>query len=296
MTPDTALAPIEIDPRTFLKDHCTLPTLPEVVGQIQDMMQDENVVIARVADLISSDPALLAQTLKVVNSAYYGLPREITNPQVAIAFLGLNEVYRMVLSLSVINTVSIVGKKEELLKYWYHSIYTAICTKHLAGTYEPDISKEELWSAAVLHDIGKLVYLKMYPDHYEAIQNHCKKHGCLFSEAEEHLSLPGSSYIGTLLCDHWRLPDKVRDASERHSLGDLMAAEGRTPPTVFQRLICLGNLLTILVTEQLSDHKRQEVSAAVRSALKCSEDDFLTLLEETAGLREKAQGLIGQLR
>ena len=71
------------------------------------MVRDENVVIEKVADLIGSDPALLAQTLKIVNSAYYGLPREVTRPQMAIAFLGLSEVYRMVLSLSVINTVSV---------------------------------------------------------------------------------------------------------------------------------------------------------------------------------------------
>ena len=87
------LTPIEIDPKTFLRQHCTLPALPAVVGEIQSLIHDADVDMKKVAELINSDPAILAQVLKIVNSAYYGLPREVTNVQFAIAFLGLNEVY-----------------------------------------------------------------------------------------------------------------------------------------------------------------------------------------------------------
>jgi HD-like signal output (HDOD) protein len=292
---NTGLAPIEIDPRTFLKDHCTLPALPEVVGQIQDMVRDENVVIEKVADLIGSDPALLAQTLKIVNSAYYGLPREVTRPQMAIAFLGLSEVYRMVLSLSVINTVSIVGKKEQLYRFWYHSMYTAVCTKNLADRYPQPVCKDELWSAAVLHDIGKLVYMKLFPDHFEAIKGCCKENGCLFSVAEEALGLPPSGYIGTLLCDHWRLPEVVREACERHRLQDLRA-QGEDAPTPLQGLICLGNLLTVLVTERLSDETREDIKGVVMPKLDISEEDFETLVEDISNLKGDVEGLMGQFR
>jgi HD-like signal output (HDOD) protein len=292
---ETGLSPIEIDPRTFLKDHCTLPALPEVVGQIQDMVRDENVVIEKVADLIGSDPALLAQTLKVVNSAYYGLPREVSRPQMAIAFLGLNEVYRMVLSLSVINTVSIVGKKEQLHRFWYHSMYTAVCCKYLADRYPHPLSKDDLWSAAVLHDIGKLVYMKMFPDHYEQIKRCCKQNGSLFSAAEEALGVPPSGYIGTLLCDHWRLPEVVRKACERHRLQDLRV-QGEGSPTPLQGLICLGNLLTVLVTERLSDEVQEDIKGVVMPALDISDEDFETLVEEISSLKGDVEGLMGQFR
>ncbi len=75
------LPPIEIDPKTFLRQHCTLPALPQVVTKIQNLLQSENASISQVGELIASDPALVAQLLKVVNSAYYSLPQEITKIQ-----------------------------------------------------------------------------------------------------------------------------------------------------------------------------------------------------------------------
>jgi len=150
------LLPIEIDPKTFLRQHYTLPALPQVITRIQKMIHDDSAAVGEVSDLISSDPSLVAQILKVVNSAYYSLPQEISKVHFAIAFLGLNEVYRMVLALSVINTMSI-EEKEELNRFWFHSFYTALCTKHLAKRYSPQLSFDELWAAAILHDIGKLV-------------------------------------------------------------------------------------------------------------------------------------------
>jgi hypothetical protein len=68
---------------------------------------------------------------------------EITRVSYAIAFLGLNQLHRMVLPLSVINTLD-VHDKDELHGFWFHSFYTAISTKYLARKYEPLLSYEEL--------------------------------------------------------------------------------------------------------------------------------------------------------
>ncbi len=296
MGSDTALAPIIINPATFLREHNTLPALPEVLSQIQSVLRDEDAAIQRVAELISSDPALLAQTLKIVNSAYYGLPWEVTKAQVAISFLGLNEIYRMVLSLSVINTLSIIGKKEELNTFWFHSIYTAITSKYLLTRYGGGVCADELWSAAVLHDIGKLVYMKIFPDHYQALKDLTRREGCLFSQAERRLGMPASSHFGSLLCGHWRLPDKIREACERHTLDDLRGAEGVPPLTEAQRLICLGSLLTVMVTEQPSDEVRGEIRDATTTALVCPPEEFDRTLESVSGLGRDVQEFMGQFR
>jgi len=288
------LAPIEIDPKTFLRQHCTLPALPAVVGEIQSLIHDANVDMKRVAELINSDPAILAQVLKIVNSAYYGLPREVTNVQFGIAFLGLNEIYRMVLSLSVINTLAI-DKKDELKEFWFHSFYAALCTKYLAKKYEPHLSLEELWSAAMLHDIGKLVYLKFFPDHYRTLSSYSKEHGCLFSEAERHFSLPSSAYLGTLLCEHWRLPDEIRQACECNTLAHMTAMKADSPPTPFQRMICLGNLLTMLSTIELSTTTKKNIAEACKTTLDCTEAVFLAMMGDIYELRIDVETFMDQL-
>lgn len=290
----TALAPIEIDPRTFLRGHCALPALPEVVSKIQTLIHDDHADMATVADLISGEPALVAQVLKVVNSAYYGLSREIGNVKFAIAFLGLNEIYRMVLALSVVNTLAI-GERGELDRFWSHSFYTALCTRYLAKRYEPHFSFEELWSAAMLHDIGRLVYLKFFPDHYKALRRFCDEQCCLFSEAERRFSLPSSAFVGTLLCEHWRLPDNIRTACESHTLQDLPSLSEDSPSARFRRMICLANLLTVLSTDELNDATKREIASAIKTGLDCTEQEFLAMMGDIYELRIDVEKFAGQL-
>jgi HD-like signal output (HDOD) protein len=291
----TELVPIEIDPKTFLRQHFTLPALPEVVGQIQNLIHDDNADMATVAELISGEPALVAQVLKVVNSAYYGLPKEITKVHFAIAFLGLSEVYRMVLSLAVIETLTIT-ERDDLDKFWLHSFFAALVTKYLAKKYEPQLSSDELWSGAILHDIGKLVYLKFFPGHYKALTSYCEEHGCLFSEAEKHLSLPSSSFMGTMLCDHWRLPGKVKEACEFHTLQDLPLIESDGPSGSFLRMICLGNLLAVLSSDELRNAAKQKITRATGKALDCTEAQFLAMMGDIYELRIDVEQFVSQLR
>jgi HD-like signal output (HDOD) protein len=158
------IEPKLVDTETFLKNHCTLSSLPEVVSKVEREINQEEGNINKINELINGEPALTSQILKVVNSAYYGLSSEIRNVRMAIEFMGLNEIYRMVLAFSVINTLN-VDQKKELNNFWYHSFYSAICTRYLAKKFEPLMPLEDLWSASILHDIGKLVYLKFFPDH-----------------------------------------------------------------------------------------------------------------------------------
>jgi HD-like signal output (HDOD) protein len=291
----TKLDPIEIDPKTFLHEHFTLPALPEVVSKIQNLTLSDKADVEKVSELISGEPALVAQILKVVNSAYYGLPREITKIKFAVSFMGLNETYRMILSLSVVNTLAI-HEKGELNWFWFHSFFTALCTKYLAKKFRPHLLSDELWSAAILHDIGKLVYLKFFPDHYKTLRRYCKENGCLFSEAESHFSLPSSAFFGTLLCDHWRLPGHVRNACESHTLIDLSDIDKDFHSERFKQLVCLGNLLTILSTEELSDESNSEISSTAMVALDYTEPQFLTMMGDVYELRNDVEGFMSQFK
>lgn len=289
------LTPISIEPKSFFREQCALPPLPEIAVKIQRLRNDPNVGIEDIAKLVRGDPALLAQVLKIVNSAYYGLPREVTEAHFAVAFLGLDEIARMVLALSVINTLRIADKKE-LSRFWYHSFYTAVCSKYLARRFEPLLPPEELWSASMLHDIGKLVYLRFFPDHHKALRETCLRNECLFSEAEGELSLPPSSHLGALLADHWSLPRSVKDACRIHTLADLHGKSEWISSAPAARVVCLGNLFAVLTIDLLSGEKRQIVSEAIRTDLAQSPDDFLLMSAEMYELRQEvdrfANGLV----
>lgn len=288
------LASVTADPETFLQKHSTLPALPEVVYTIQGLIHNEDVSIARVADLVSEHPALAAKVLKVVNSAYYSLPQKLSSVNSAICILGLNEIHRIVLTLSVIDTIA-VTERNEFNEFWFHSFYSAICANYLARRYEPGLPLDILWASAVLHDIGKLVYLKFFPDHYKALKAMCKEHGCLFSEAERYMSLPASAYLGTLLCEQWRLPTNIRQACEFHTLADLSATDRHSSLQVLERVICLANLMALVSAEEVNSQKKTQLQNAVRSTLGCSEEEFTTIMADISELSVHVERLVADL-
>ncbi len=280
------LKPFIIDPKTFLVNHCTLPALPAVLTDIQKAVNAEVLNAKKIGDIISCDPGLVAQILKIVNSAYYGLRQELKDINFAVAYLGINEVYRITLSISVINTLGVTRKKE-LETIWSHSLLTAICSKYLAKKFENTISTDELWTAAILHDVGKLIYLKYFPEHFDKIMERVHSEGCLFSEAEIELKYPTSSYMGSLLCDRWRLPALIKNACSQHTLLDLdqMTAGQLNQPV--QRIVTLGNLFSILLLDKLNDEIKTEIMSALTENLQIVESEYWLIISDMSELKIK---------
>jgi HD-like signal output (HDOD) protein len=283
------LKPIEINPKTFLREHCSLPALPEAVVRLQGMMQDEGSDSAMVAEIISGDPALVTQVLAIANSAYYSLPKTTSNVKFAVAYLGLSVIQRIVISVGVVNAMGIKEKKE-LKDYWHHSFYTALITKYIAKKFYRYIDPEGLWTASILHDIGKLVYIKFFPEHYRELKRFSKQNGCLFSEAEKHYNLPLSSYFGYLLCHHWRLPIEVETACEYHNLYHI-SKEGSD----FQIVIALGNLLAILSEGEINESRKNRIKEVAENILELSPENFISLMADIYELRTEAEKFLGNL-
>lgn len=286
------LPPITIDPKTFLRRHCSLPALPQALIEIQQAIQSDQVSVAGIAAVIQKDPAMAAQVLKVVNSSYYSLPREIIDVKLAVAYLGISEIYRIVLSMAVVNTL-VADRVTGFQKIWFHSLFTALCARHLAKEFEPLLPSSELWVAALLHDVGKLVYLKFFPDHFHAAITLCEEKGILFREAEKALDLPASATLGALLCDHWQLPEPIRNACERHTLFDLPNLMGQSEKDTFLRVIALANILAVLSTDTLVDEKVGQLSRVVSKILRLNESNFMLLMANVAELKLEAEA-VGQ--
>ena len=282
------LAPITIDQKTFLREHCEMPALPEVVGKVQSVLEDDDINIADVSELISSDSALVSHVLKIVNSAYYGLSREVSNLNFAIGFLGLDELHRIIMSFSVANALAIENVDEQR-ELWFHSFHTALCANFLAKRGQVNKIMSDVWSAALLHDLGKLVYLKFFPDHYVAIKSHAKDNGIPFSSAEAELEVPPSSYLGTLLCDHWKLPLSVRDACEAHTLETFFEVNKSDSFPLTIRLVCMSNILSTVSSSTLRDDLQEEIKETAKKALVCDESQFDTLLEDIGNLKSDAE-------
>ncbi len=279
----TTLKPIIIDPETFLMQHCALPALPQVVVDIQALINSADANVKNISGLIMTDPGLTAQILKIVNSAFYGFRREITDIAFAVAYIGFNEIYNIVLTFSVVDTL-IVEEISELDSFWEHSLYCARCAKFLAKKIEPLLNPENIWLGAILHDIGKLVYFKFFPEHYKRIVEISETSGRLYSEVEKDFDIPTSSYLGQLLCSRWNLPNIIKAACESHSIGDIDDAMEND----YKKIICSANLVSVLVTEFLSENVKHELLESLMKLLNCSKEDWLTLMGEFYDLKQNS--------
>ncbi len=288
------LPPIEITSDEQFLQHHTLPPLPGIVSKLQEIIQSEDINISEISRLVQSDVALVAQILKIVNSAYFGLKREVSDLKIAIAFLGINEIHRIVLSLSVINAL---GKEDSVILkvYWYHSYYTAIIARMLAARYARLLDPEEIWAGALLHDIGSLFYLKFYPKHFKAIDIVANKRGVLASEAEALLKFPPSSQFGSILCTFWKLPQNVKMACEYHTLDKLDEISDDDPYRDYKRIITLAASCASFSTEELGPKCKERIAAQLMKHLELDNDTFLLLMGEIRDLQKDVDAFVDSL-
>jgi putative nucleotidyltransferase with HDIG domain len=193
-----------------------LPTLPLVAQKLRDVMENPLSSAEDAAKIIEGDQSLAAKVLSLVNSAYYGLPREITKISQAVPLLGFRATSQIALGISVINLFNEgeVGRfdREGL---WRHSIACAICGQ-LIGRKADYPRPEDCFSGGLLHDIGKLVLDQFLHEELVAILDETERGGISFLEAERtHLSID-HAVIGEWLARKWKLPLPVVVSIRHH--------------------------------------------------------------------------------
>jgi len=193
-----------------------LPTLPLLAQKLQEVMEDPLSSAEDAARIIEADQSLAAKVLSLVNSAYYGLPREITKISQAVPLLGFRATSQIALGISVINLFNEKGvKKFDREGLWRHSIACAICAQMIAkkaGYSRP----EDCFSGGLLHDIGKLVLDQFLHEELALILSETEKGEISFLDAERsHLGID-HAVIGEWLARKWKLPLPVVVSIRHH--------------------------------------------------------------------------------
>jgi putative nucleotidyltransferase with HDIG domain len=181
----------------------SLPTLPQMVKKLTSMVESPDVTAQEVGKLISSDQVLGAKVLRLVNSPFYGFPGRISSISHAIILLGFNVIKGVVLSASVFDIM-----ERSMVGLWEHSLGCAIVSGTLSrmlGLSEP----EEISTACLLHDIGKVLIRVSLSDDYDQIAALVKKREISFREAELEILGVDHAVIGEWLAREWNLPDRL---------------------------------------------------------------------------------------
>jgi putative nucleotidyltransferase with HDIG domain len=194
--------------RTIVDNINSLPQFPENILHIQKLIADPKSDMPIIARQISTDPALTADLLRIVNSAQYMLAKKVDNISEAVKVIGINGIKNLLYSYG---TQKVLGDDTvDKKKLWKHSYRTAFYAHTL---YKSNKKHHELlddvYAGGILHDIGKIVFSDVHPDLLAKIRDFTFERNIQSSIFENLSAGMNHAELGALIAEKWNFPERL---------------------------------------------------------------------------------------
>jgi len=231
----TPVVPGAANPQALARDAVrrltTIATLPEVTAQIIKTVEDPKSTAAQLHKIVAYDPALVTRILKVVNSAFYGLPGQIGSVERAIVMLGLNAVKNIAVAASLGQLFRGVKLCEGYTArdLWTHCIAVAVTAREIARQMKLPIA-DEAFLAGMIHDVGLLVSLQTAPEKLRVVCSKALAGGDKvdFCAVErEEMGGVDHAVLGMALAEAWKFPKSCQVVAGYHHNPEALGGEAR---------------------------------------------------------------------
>ncbi|MDR1534395.1 MAG: HDOD domain-containing protein [Planctomycetota bacterium] len=201
----------------LIKNIVDLPTLPQIITTLLDMLDDPDSSVRDITNVMGKDQTLVAKILKLVNSAFYAIPKRVSSVSQAIAILGFKTIKSLVLSASIIGMFDASDSDFNYQEFWVNSMGVGTISRFLILK----LSGDPYSGCAVLHPdtgfvtgllagIGKVVLEQYCHDDFGQIIARARDEKTTFHEAEREVGAAGYASLGYWLAKRWNLPDEVQ--------------------------------------------------------------------------------------
>ena len=211
------LPPAEDVEKVLRFDVKEVPSFPPVMTKLLELCNSDHTEMEDLARLIETDPGISTRVLSIVNSAFFGLARTITDVTEAIIFLGINEVKNVSLKASVFEKMIRPGKLKGFNRafFWRHCLCVASLGRAIAEEIKyPNL--EEAYMAGLLHDFGKIIFdLQGCVNYGEFVANAVDCTGPIIDEERDLMGM-GHDDIGAYYSHAWHLPDTLSLVINHH--------------------------------------------------------------------------------
>lgn len=194
-----------------------LPTLPSIAARIFSIASDPDSSSAELLNIIKQDPALTSKILKTVNSAFYGNPQKVSSVQQAVVLLGNDEIVDLAFGIAVAKVFNIKPAQNVVdpTFLWHHAVFTALIAQNLCRTI-PQYKNISVFTAGLLHDVGKIFFIEKFADVYRQIFADTAKYEMPLFELEEDYLGMNHAAVGKHLSSNWNLPEYLVQAITHH--------------------------------------------------------------------------------
>ena len=191
---------------------CNMPPFHPVANQVVSMSGGPQPDVARIASIIGGDPALAAEVLFLANSSLFGFPARIRSLGHAVCLLGVDRIRDLAITVAI--RVLMRSAKRLMRPCWRHSVACAMIAEEISPLFGG--LTEQAYTAGLLHDIGRLSFLKSYAAEADAVLS------ASYSSVEEVLSAERAALnvdhgtAGSWLVQYWDLPAAFGEICEHH--------------------------------------------------------------------------------
>jgi putative nucleotidyltransferase with HDIG domain len=194
-----------------------MPAFPKSVQRILELTKDVNSTPKDLVEVIDKDPVVTVKILKVVNSAYYSLPKQITSVGHAVVYLGFNTIKNLALSIAAIGMLPKDNASGfDVQKYLLHSLATAAIAKQLAGRVK-NADPMDCFIAGLLHDFGKVVFAQIMPNEFRVALLKSEQDGSSLHTALQQEIGADHVIVGAMLVEKWRFaPHLIETIRHQH--------------------------------------------------------------------------------
>jgi putative nucleotidyltransferase with HDIG domain len=206
----------------IMKSIENLPAFPATVQKVSGLLGNPDYLIHELVGVIEYDQAITANILRMCNSAYFGFRYKISTVREAVAYLGRENLVRVVSAAGISKYYNDVkGYYQEATKLWEHSVGVAIMSLILSKRIY-NRADSSLFTIGLLHDVGKVVLGEFVLDSFQQIMDLVTNHEYSFLEAEEEVIGINHAEVGAKIALLWNFPQELRDAIAHHHRPDLM--------------------------------------------------------------------------
>ena len=234
-----------------------IATLPEITIRIIEIVEDAKSTARDLHEVIKNDPALSVKVLKLVNSAFYGLPGQVASVDRAIILLGLSAVKNIAIAASIARLFKgrRISEQFSAADLWKHSVAVAVAAHDLAKASPHPAMPDEVFVAGLIHDIGTMVARQAFPDEFGEVIARCADGSAEFLECERQIIGADHQAFGVGLTTRWKFPRHLRAAVGFHHNPENLSVELRNMATLIRMadVLCCQEKVGFYLTAQGSE-------------------------------------------
>lgn len=275
-------SPVAMEPeqvvKTMLGRIGDIATLPEVTAKIIAAVDDPKSTAHDLHNIIKNDPALATKILKVVNSAFYGLPGQVSDLDRAIILLGLSAVKNIAISASIsrLFTAERISDQFSARDIWRHSVGVGVATRQFCTMIGKKSCAEEAFLAGLIHDLGILIERQANPEQLAEIIGIAGKREQAFHVIETEMLGVDHQLLGAALAAKWKFPRGLQTVMGYHHRPEVLSADNRLLPVVVHiaDTLCCHDSIGFYLTAA-----DQKVDEGILQSVGLSEANFVAVRE-----------------